>query len=137
MKKLDKAALELALETVLQGKEPQPDPGRPDQVRTFVHEDGFEYAAKFCSSLLQRRHLQLRPWQRPPCRSEPHDGSEGGQLLARMLAAGVSRYEPNPLAALEGASNDTVINPGIIPSPNRVRHDGNTRGTKDGGGSVA
>src|SRR5262245_65436823 len=103
MKKIDKAALELALKTVLENRA---DPGRANQVREMLREDGWEYAAKFCSSLLQRQRLQLRPWDlRPPCRSEANDGSEAGQLLAQMLAAGMSRYDPDPLSALEGASN--------------------------------
>jgi hypothetical protein len=129
MKKIDKAALELALNTVLEGKEP----GRADQVRTMLREDGWEYAAKFCSSLLQRQRLQLKPWDRPPCRSEADDDSEAGRLLAQMLAAGMSRFEPDPIQLL----NDKVINFGQLSSPSGVRHDTNPRGTEDGDGPIS
>src|SRR5215472_14367283 len=129
MKQIDREALELCLKMVLESKA---EPGRPDQVRAFLREDGWEVAAKFCSSLLQRRNLQMRPWDpRPPCRSEPDDGTEPGRLLARMLAAGVSRFDPDPLAALERANDKTATDPGQLLSTSGVRHDSNTRGTED------
>jgi hypothetical protein len=69
-----------------------------------------QFAAYSC----QDDHLQLEPWQVPPCwlrddravqaaLSMPHDLSgrrEAGELVQRLLAAGLSRYEPNPLEAL-------------------------------------
>jgi hypothetical protein len=105
MEKIDREALELALETVLnKGWEA----GRADQVRWMLEEFGWEYAAKFCSSYLQRHHLQLKPWDQPPSRSKPDSDSEAGRLLAQMLAAGMSRYDPNPIQVL----NDKVIQRG-------------------------
>jgi hypothetical protein len=97
VKKIDEAALELALETVLKGK----DAGRAEQVRHILNEDGWLPAARFCSSLLQRQQLELKPWDTPPCRMAQPDDSAAGRLLRRMLFAGISRYDPNPLGGLE------------------------------------
>ena len=124
MKKSDKAALELALETVLRGKEP----ARADQVRDMLREDGWEYTAKFCSSLLQRQRLQLKPWDKPPCRLNAPDDSEAGRLLAQMLAAGMSRFDPDPIQVL----NDKVINSGQLQSQRGLRHGVNRSADADG-----
>ena len=128
MKKSDKAALELALETVLRGKEP----GRADQVRDMLREDGWEYTAKFCSSLLQRQRLQLKPWDKPPCRLNAPDDSEAGRLLAQMLAAGMSRFDPDPIQVL----NDKVINSGQLSSNRGVHHTRDPRDAEDDDGFV-
>jgi hypothetical protein len=97
MTKLDRVALELALKTVLEGK----DDVRAAQVYAMLREDGWDYAAKFCSVHLQSQQLQLRPWDVPPCRLTQPDDSEAGRVLSRMLDAGMSRYAPNPLAVLK------------------------------------
>ena len=58
------------------------------------------------SWLLPKRALKLYPWQQPPCDAD-EDGDDGEingdgvKLLRKMLAAGLTRYEPDPLAALE------------------------------------
>jgi hypothetical protein len=57
----------------------------------------------------QIRALGLKPWQSPPCCFEPDDEGRNRDdlvminLLRRMLAAGVSRWAHDPLAALEEA----------------------------------
>lgn len=104
MTKIDKAALELALEMVLTGK----DLNRAEQVRLILEEDGWRQAAKFCSYYLQMRRLRLKPWERPPCRLDRPDDSEAGRLLGRMLAAGMSKYDPDPLAAMEDAAREVL-----------------------------
>jgi hypothetical protein len=97
MKKIDVAALELAFETVLKGR----DAGRAEQVRDLRDQDGWAPTARFCASLLQRRQLELKPWDSPPCALDRPDDSAAGRLLRRMLAAGLSRFDPNPLRGLE------------------------------------
>ena len=67
------------------------------------HEVG-QYAAWRC----QDRHLRLRAWDCPPCRTrdveDPSDdwGYRPAEvaLLKRMFAAGVSRFDPDPLKAI-------------------------------------
>ena len=52
----------------------------------------------------QRKNLGLKPWQEPPCVADPDDPDERDKaaqaLLRRMLAAGISRWEHDPLRAL-------------------------------------
>jgi hypothetical protein len=74
---------------------------RAAQVRQIRKEDGWLTAARFCASLLQRRQLELKPWDMPPCRIDHPDDSAAGRLLGRMLARGMSRYDPDPLRVLE------------------------------------
>jgi hypothetical protein len=53
---------------------------------------------------VQRRALHLKPWQSPPCAVDENDTDErradAVQLLQRMLANGISAFDPDPLAAL-------------------------------------
>jgi hypothetical protein len=51
--------------------------------------------------------LHLKPWEEPPCAAD-EDGpderdKEAQRLLRQMLAFGVSRWHPDPLAAIEAA----------------------------------
>jgi hypothetical protein len=48
----------------------------------------------------QSRALHLKPWQIPPLYCYEGD-KDGEALLRRMLDAGLSRYEPDPLRALD------------------------------------
>jgi len=65
--------------------------------------DWYEVAS-FAAGCCQYQALQLKPWQEPPCQCDEDDPNErdrqGQALLRKMLAAGVSRYDPDPLAAL-------------------------------------
>jgi hypothetical protein len=97
MKRIDEAALDLALETVLKGK----DAERAEQVRQLRAADGWLPTARLCAALLQRQQLELKPWDKAPSDLDRADDSIGGRLLRRMLAAGLSRYDPNPLRVLE------------------------------------
>src|SRR5262249_18593113 len=104
MEPIDQEALQRALDMALESKEY----GRADQVQWMLHEHGWLFAGRFRSFHPQVTQLKLKPWDRPPCRLEKPDDSPAGRLLARMLAAGMSKHDPNPLTALEGASNDTA-----------------------------
>jgi hypothetical protein len=63
--------------------------------------------AKFCAYSLQYDALDLEPWQAPPCilsstrarDLEPHD-RQAHHIMRSMVKAGISIYEPDPLAAL-------------------------------------
>jgi hypothetical protein len=60
--------------------------------------------AVFACINIQSSALDLRPWQEPPCivdADDPDDRApEARRLLLKMLAANISRYDPDPMAAL-------------------------------------
>ena len=60
-------------------------------------------AAEAAAYHLQIRNLRLKPWEDPPMYGdlEPGVAQPGAaELLARLLKAGLSRYEPEPVEAL-------------------------------------
>jgi hypothetical protein len=104
MREVDRAALERGIEIALRDH----DPGRREQIRDMLRNDPWWEVATFCAYGNQRRTLRLRPWQDPPCFINDPDNPEPRQeaaaaLLRKMLANGVSKYDPDPLAAVEGA----------------------------------
>jgi hypothetical protein len=104
----DKAALQLAVE--LHRKRGEAERARID---AELKQKAWFEVARGCAWSEQHRNLRLRPWQPPPCQADPHaingadDGVMGRRaaslLLARMLKLGVSRWHPDPLAAIEQA----------------------------------
>jgi hypothetical protein len=81
------------------------------QIDGMVQERGWMEAAAFASYSRQIDTLHLRPWQEPPSHVsdafEPRRGEEAAaRILRKMLKAGVSRWHPDPLAALEAAGKD-------------------------------
>ena len=94
----DHRALQACLDQVLNDIA---DPGRIEQVKHFLERDGWFRTADFCCYHVQRRALGLKPWEVPPG-SGPNT-PEGQRLLDRMLKAGISRYDPDPLGALLAA----------------------------------
>jgi hypothetical protein len=104
----DRAALQLAIE--MRCKRGQAERERIDA--DLKHKTWFE-VARSCAWIEQHSNLRLRPWQPPPCQADPYaingadDGVMGRRaaalLLTRMLKLGVSRWHPDPLAAIEQA----------------------------------
>ena len=99
---VDQAALALALEQMRRA-----EPERREQVGDKLQSEGWRAAAEFAASVRQSETLRLRPWQSPPCdvaedATSPREVAPA-ELLRRMLAAGVSRWHPDPLAALAKA----------------------------------
>ena len=125
---VDLAALQLALDLTL-ANDP-PDPGRVEQVRTFLEGElpylparPWREVAEFCSYVQQTARLDIF-FGEPPCHLTEaeadailakgpipaQDGSgidisscDSARLFKRMLKAGVSKYHPNPVAALAAA----------------------------------
>ena len=105
MTRNDRAALKLALEQA------RAEPGREEQIGRMLREDGWEEAATFASYHCQIDALRLKPWEQPPCHvdeDDPGEDKEAQQLLREMLALGVSRYHPDPMAAIEAAKQRKV-----------------------------
>lgn len=97
---LDRDALERAMALARR------DPMRAAQLDDKLRGESWRAVAEFASYHVQCRALNLRPWQSPPCclaeGDHDDDADAGGrQLLKRMLAAGLSRFEPDPMGALK------------------------------------
>jgi hypothetical protein len=100
----DDAAIALALE-----KYREVFPDRVDDLDDDVAKDR-RRAALGAVYALQCRSLKLKPWEWPPCWADnPYLPSDDVQeqaaaaVLRRMFRHGVSRYHPDPLAAIETA----------------------------------
>lgn len=100
---VDRDALERAMQLCAQR-----DPSRAEQLDGKLRQgDPWVEVAEFASYSCQIHALSLKPWQSPPCVADEDDPDEQDKkaqhLLRKMLAAGVSRYDPDPLKALAGA----------------------------------
>jgi hypothetical protein len=116
LSRIDREALTHALEIVRNRPEKE-DPGRRAQVDRLLQEQGWFTAADFCCYCCQSELIRPRLWQPIPADIDPADletilarGDDGlggeyaaARVLKRMLRAGLSRYEPEPLKALAEA----------------------------------
>jgi hypothetical protein len=105
----DRAALELAIETAR--KHSRADRAQiDDKLRT----EPWLTVAMFAAHECQEWSLDLQPWECwPPCAVEVDDDDAPGlehrgirksaALLRHMLALGISRWHPDPVAAIEAA----------------------------------
>ena len=99
MTKADKDALERALTMC------RAEPDRAEQIASMLADRSWWDVATFAAYHCQNRALKLKPWEDPPCFVEPDDleHPQAVKLLKEMLAAGVSRWDPDPLAAIAQA----------------------------------
>ncbi len=106
MRKIDREALKLAMEKARE------EPGRAEQLDAKLKEGSWFDVASFAAYCCQTRSVRLAPWDEPPCVADEDDPNERAKdaqaLLRRMLAAGISRYHPGPMAALAAPSITTV-----------------------------
>jgi hypothetical protein len=117
MKRVDREALARAIE---QAREESPETRR--QIDAKLESDGWEKTAAFAAYGQQCRVLQLLPWEWPPCwletdtdvesalaQPEDHTGRRAAAELVKQLArAGLSRYEPSPVEALQRAAHEAA-----------------------------
>jgi hypothetical protein len=108
MKPIDRDAMRRAI-----AEARKESPGRQRQIDGMLAERPWEEVGRFAAQCCQSRNLGLKPWQPRPVSAEvypcvdrfPTDGRRAAhELLQRLLAAGVSRYEPSPLDALRKAT---------------------------------
>lgn len=103
MTKADRDALKACMDLAMR------EPSCAEQLRDQL-KDGlpWEEVSRFACDCVQSEALHLKPWEESPCvvdEDDPEERDKQAQhLLRQMLAAGVSRYDPDPLAALEAAA---------------------------------
>jgi hypothetical protein len=104
----DRGALALALE---QARAEGAD--RAGQIDAKLKAESWKDVAAFAAYCCQCRALHLKPWQEPPAIVSEDDPNERDkavqQLLRRMLAAGVSRFAPDPIAAIAAAKQRKAV----------------------------
>ena len=95
----DRDALERAIQIARR------DPSRTQQLDEKLQDEPWDEVAQSAAYHCQHQALSLKPWQEPPCvadEDDPHERDKNAQaLLRKMLAAGVSRYDPDPMKALK------------------------------------
>src|SRR5262245_44236046 len=81
--------------------------GRKAQLESKLKDGSWHEVAEFACYGVQWENLALKLWQHPPCwanEHDPHPPDKAAQhLLRQLLRAGLSRYEPDPMAALAAA----------------------------------
>ena len=104
-----------ALERAIQTRRASKSPAVREQVEQKLADEPWFDVATFAAYGCQCDALHLKPWQSPPVwitdlvadLNAGDDGVlgryQGARLLRRMLDAGISRYEPDPLGALKQA----------------------------------
>jgi hypothetical protein len=116
MTRRDRVALKAAMRMARQDKM------RAQQLDAKLADgEPWEEVAAFAAYCCQRESLRLRPWECPPLHSADEiDAREryGGTakevaLRRRMIALGISLYEPNPLAAITAAEAEAKIDPSL------------------------
>jgi hypothetical protein len=108
MDQRDLEAMRRAIET-LRG-----DSELGDSIAAMLQNQSEQEVGLFASTILQLRALRLRPWEATPAESfnvadpSDHFGCRPNEvaLLRKMLALGISRYDPTPLAAIEHAERE-------------------------------
>jgi hypothetical protein len=79
--------------------------GRDQQLEAMLQHEPWEQVARFAASCCQTVALQLKPWEPPPCYiNDPEhprvNERVAAKLLRKMLSHGVSRWHPDPCAAI-------------------------------------
>jgi hypothetical protein len=82
--------------------------GRGKQLDTMLETRTWQRVGKFAAYCCQHKALHLAPHETPPCHVERLDKVEpeerkAADLQRRMLRHGVSRWHPDPMAAIASA----------------------------------
>jgi hypothetical protein len=102
---VDREALERAIELTKAENR-----ARAAQITNKLKTESWREVAEFAAYHCQCRALQVRPWETVPVHvdeddpipldDDVHRRARAIKLLRRLLASGLSRFEPQPLAAL-------------------------------------
>jgi hypothetical protein len=75
-------------------------PDRAAQIERTLKHEGFAAAGEFAAYVVQCSTLRLKPWETPPSDPWGNFCSGGIELRDRLVAAGLSVFEPDPARAL-------------------------------------
>jgi hypothetical protein len=114
---IDRKAFELAIAAAR-----NEDQGRRDQIDDFLRTRPFEEVGRFASYHCQMRSLHLPPWMYPPALiditavgeilaagdNDMHGRFVAAKLVQRLLDLGVSKFHPDPMAAIDAAKRDAA-----------------------------
>jgi hypothetical protein len=79
-------------------------PGRAAQIAAKLEDEPWEDVAEFAAYCCQTDALGLKPWMDPPMYAELRpERPDAMAMLVKLLGAGLSRFEPDPIAALAEA----------------------------------
>jgi hypothetical protein len=97
------------------------DPADGQYVAMHLQDERWDEVAANCAHTLQSRSLALKPWQVPPCHitdiaaslEVPENDHRGfrpaARMLRRMLALGVSKFDPDPVRAISDAEQRAAL----------------------------
>jgi hypothetical protein len=85
------------------------DPLRARQLDDMLKDRSWFDVASFASSCCQSRFLNLKPWESAPADTDNADSGPAAELLRRMLAAGLSKFEPDPASAILAAARAAKV----------------------------
>jgi hypothetical protein len=78
-------------------------PTRAKQIDAKLRNEPFEAVGRFAAFSAQIASMHLQPWESTVVYA---DSREAHALLRRLKAAGLSKFEPDPIAALEQAGGN-------------------------------
>lgn len=93
---------------------------KAEQIDDMIADD-WRQAAVFSAYSCQNHYLHLAPWQDPPCEihdldaalrlpfGDPRGRREAAEILKKLLANNLSRYEPDPRNALDQVEARKVL----------------------------
>jgi hypothetical protein len=77
------------------------DPEYREQIERKLKTEPWEHVAEFAAYCCQIDNLGLKVWQDPPMYAELRpDQPDALAILVKLLGHGLSRFEPDPAAAL-------------------------------------
>jgi hypothetical protein len=102
MKRVDREALKRALALL------RSDPEYREQIANKLKDEPWEDVAHFAAYCCQIDNLGLKPWMSPPMYAglSPNQ-PDALALLVRLVGAGLSQYEPDPIAALAAVRSNS------------------------------
>jgi hypothetical protein len=104
VKRIDRDAMKRSIDA-MRAESPDCAKEIDDKIRC----EGFEAAGEFAADRVQSANLKLRPWETSPCNIWGYDQSKAIALRDRLVAAGLSVFEPDPVTALREAARQQAV----------------------------